>query len=249
MINSNISTFRGAFFVGISVIFAKLFKRVPKESMKIIPQKISVKYLFPLIYFGLLSFSTAAQLKKENIKVGFASGTGSQNRYPFNLSDYSHDVLFYKVLLNYTLKEKRKWAFELQIEPSYNVAEHQMLNQWFVKPGDYDNWEEKRDLYLQKRTIKEYVLNIGFMVRYKLIGNLSTYALGSVGPMISDKATERLAKGYAFSDVFGLGLSYQIKRWQVGFQYSVRHTSNLEMKYPNSGHNTTNTELSILYQL
>ncbi|XCF05003.1 acyloxyacyl hydrolase [Tamlana crocina] len=197
----------------------------------------------------MLPFSSTAQLKKENIKIGFASGTGSQNRYPFNLSDYSHEVIFYKAILNYTLKEKRKWAFEFQVEPSYNVAEHQMLNQWFVKPGDYENWEEKRDLFLQKRTVKEYVLNLGFVVRYKLIGDLSTFAIGGVGPMISDKATERLAKGYAFSDVFGLGLSYQINRWQVGFQYSVRHTSNLEMKYPNSGHNTTNTELSILYQL
>ncbi|MFL1012830.1 acyloxyacyl hydrolase [Flavisericum labens] len=190
-----------------------------------------------------------SQIKKENIKIGFASGVGTQNRYPFNLSDYQSDVLFYKVQLNYILKQKRRWAFETHVEPSYYVVEHQLLNKWFIKEGYYDDYEDKRELFMQKRTIKEYVLNFGFAVRYKIAGSLSTYAIGSIGPMISDKATERLAKGFAFSDVFGIGISYQIKSWELGFRYSIRHTSNLDMKYPNSGHNTTNTELSILYQL
>ena len=67
--------------------------------------------------------------------------------------------------------------------------------------------------------------------------------------MFSDKATERLAKGFAFSDIFGLGLSYEINKLQLDFRYSVRHTSNLELKQPNGGHNTTNTEFSVLLNL
>jgi hypothetical protein len=64
--------------------------------------------------------------------------------------------------------------------------------------------------------------------------------------MIADKASERLAKGFAFSDVFGLGMAYQLGNIQFGYRYSVRHTSNLEMKKPNNGHNTTNMEFSVL---
>ncbi|UKM64019.1 acyloxyacyl hydrolase [Flavobacteriaceae bacterium GSB9] len=189
------------------------------------------------------------QINKEHIKIGFASGVGSQSRYPFNQSDYTHEILFYKGQINFTLKEKRRWAYELHIEPGFNTIEHQLLNKWFVKEDDYKNYEEKKELFLKKRSINEYVLNFGFAVRYTIIKNFSSYVIGSVGPMISDKATERLAKGYAFSDVLGLGVSYQIEKWQLGFRYSIRHTSNLDMKYPNSGHNTTNTEFSILYQL
>ena len=78
---------------------------------------------------------------------------------------------------------------------------------------------------------------------------MSTYAIGGTGPMHSDKATERLAKGFAFSDIFGLGLSYELKKLLFDFRYSVRHTSNLELKQPNGGHNTTNTEFSVLFKL
>ncbi|WP_370480139.1 acyloxyacyl hydrolase [Tamlana flava] len=195
------------------------------------------------------NFSAYSQIKKENLKLGLSYGTGSQNKWPFNLKDYTREVDFYKLLFNYSISKKRKWAYEITIEPSYNIAEHQLLNKWFVKETDYEDYLEKRELYTQKRSIREYVLNLGFILRYNIYGDLSTYAIAGVGPMISDKATERLAKGYAFSDVFGLGLSYEIKPFQLDFRYSVRHISNLEMRPPNSGHNTTNIEFSVLISL
>ncbi|MFV9550722.1 acyloxyacyl hydrolase [Algibacter sp. PT7-4] len=195
------------------------------------------------------TFKGEAQIKKENLKLGFSYGTGSQNKFPFNLDDYTHEVTFYKAQINYLIKEKRKWDFELNLEPSYNEAKHQLLNRYYVKPTDAENYQELTELYMQKRTIKEYVLNIGFIARYKIYNGISTYAIGSLGPMISDKATERLAKGFAFSDIFGLGLSYGFNKLQLDFRYSVRHTSNLELKKPNGGHNTTNAELSVLFKL
>lgn len=190
-----------------------------------------------------------AQIKKDAIKLGFAYGVGSQNKFPFNLEDYTHTVDFYKILINYSLKQKGRWSFELQIEPGINIAEHQLLNKWYVRESEWDNYLELRDLFTQKRTITEYVLNLGFLVRYTIYKDLSAYAIGSVGPMISDKPTERLAKGYAFSDVFGLGLSYSINKVQFNIRGSVRHTSNLKFKKPNSGHNTTNIEFGALFQL
>lgn len=190
-----------------------------------------------------------AQIKTENIKLGFNYGEGSQNKYPFNLKDYIHTVSFYKAVINYRLKEKEKWTYEVILEPGIYLAKHQLLNKWFIKSTDYENFEELRDLYTQERRITEYVLNFGFIVRYTVFKPMSVFAIGSVGPMIANKPTERLAKGFAFSDVFGLGLSYEIGGIQLDFRYSVRHTSNLELQQPNNGHNTTNMEFGVLFQL
>ncbi|MDO7171202.1 acyloxyacyl hydrolase [Mariniflexile sp. AS56] len=190
-----------------------------------------------------------SQTETDRFKVGFSYGNGSQSKFPFNLKDYTHTVTFYKAQLNYLIGNKKQWAYEINIEPSYNIAEHQLLNEYFIKPEDGDDYQEKRNLYTQKRTINEYVLNLGFLVRYTVCTPVSIYAVGSVGPMISDKATERLAKGYAFSDIFGVGTSYAIGDVQLDFRYSLRHTSNLEFKTPNNGHNTTNMSFSVLYCL
>lgn len=213
-----------------------------------------MKQKFIILFFVVLAFianpfNGYAQIKKENLKLGFTYGTGSQNKYPFNAKDYTHEVDFYKIQINYRFKDKKKWAFEINLEPSYNVVQHQLLNRFYIKPSDAENYQELTELYLQKRTIKEYVLNCGFIARYKIYNGISTYAIGSLGPMIADKATERLAKGFAFSDIFGLGVSYEINRLQFDFRYSVRHTSNLEMKQPNGGHNTTNAEFSVLFNI
>lgn len=196
-----------------------------------------------------LSIDSTAQIKKENFKFGINYGSGSQNKFPFNLDYYTHDVDFYKVQVNYLWKNKRKWSFEFNLEPAYYVAEHQLLHKWFVRPEDGDNFLELRDLYTQKRTIKEYVLNLGLLARYKIGNKLSVYSVGSVGPMVSDKATERLAKGFAFSDVLGFGTSYKVGQVLLDLRYSVRHTSNFEMKKPNSGHNTVNIEFGVLFGL
>ena len=211
-------------------------------------QKFTIPFFLTIVIIAN-SFVGNAQIKKENLKLGFTYGTGSQNKFPFNDKDYTHDVTFYKTQINYRVKDTQKWAFEVNSEPSYNVVEHQLLNRYYIKPSDADNYQELTELYMQKRTIKEYVLNFGFIVRYKVYNTISTYAIGSVGPMFSDKATERLAKGFVFSDIFGLGLSYEINKLQFDFRYSVRHTSNLELKQPNGGHNTTNTEFSVLFKL
>ncbi|MFI1771519.1 acyloxyacyl hydrolase [Thalassobellus citreus] len=204
---------------------------------------------FLIVVFFVVNNIALAQIKKENLKLGLSYGTGSQNKFPFNSKDYSHEITFYKAVINYKILEKKDWSYEINIEPSYNLAEHQLLNKWFIKPTDSENYLELRDLYTQNRTIKEYVLNLGFLARYNIYNNLSAYALGSVGPMIADKPTERLAKGFAFSDVFGLGLSYRIGQAQLDFRYSLRHTSNLQLKVPNEGHNTTNIEFSVLYKM
>ena len=202
-----------------------------------------------LLLFLCFSVISVAQIKKENFKYGFNYGMGSQNKFPFNSKQYSHDVEFYKIQINYLLKAKRKWSFEINAEPAFYVAEHQLLNKWFIKPNSGDDYLEQREYHTQKREIKEYVLNLGFLTRFSITKKLSVYNLGSIGPMISDKTTERLAKGFAFSDIMALGTSYEIGQVILDLRYSVRHTSNLEMKEPNNGHNTTNLEFGVLFDL
>ncbi|XCF05040.1 acyloxyacyl hydrolase [Tamlana crocina] len=191
----------------------------------------------------------SAQIKKENFKFGLSYGSGTQNRYPYKLSDHMHTVNFYKAQLNYRLKQKRKWAYEINLEPNFNVVRHQLIDASVINGKDGDNYLELREHYAQRQDLKEYVLNIGIIMRYYISKDLSSYAIGSMGPMIGNKATERLAKGFAFSDVFGIGLSFQIGKTTFDFRYSMRHTSNLNFKMPNKGHNTMNMEYAVLFHL
>lgn len=198
-----------------------------------------------------ISFSSTiiAQESEKKIKYGFNYGKGELGNFPFEDKDYSYETTFYKAQINYILKDKEKFNLELNIEPSYYVSEHQLLNKYFIKPGDYDDYLTEREIMTTKKTMKEYVLNLGIIARYKFVKNLSAYALGSVGPMIIDTRTERMAKGFAFSDIFSLGLSYKINKITLDTRYSARHVSNLQLQSPNSGYNSTNFEFGFLVEL
>jgi hypothetical protein len=60
-----------------------------------------------LLIFTAIFFELNAQIKKENLKLGITFGTGSQNKFPFDLKDYTHTIRFYKAQINYKLKQKK----------------------------------------------------------------------------------------------------------------------------------------------
>ncbi len=198
-----------------------------------------------LLFINLTSFS---QDNNSKFKIGFNYGFGETNKFPFSTDDYTYDIQFYKIQLNYLWFEKGKFDFEINIEPSYYRSEHQLLNKYFVTPDDPD-YEEKREEFTQLKTMNEYVIGLGFIVRYPIIKPLTVYALGSIGPMYIDTRTERMAKGFAFSDVLSFGLSYKIKSIVFDIRYGVRHVSNAELQQPNSGYNSTNFEFGFLIDL
>jgi hypothetical protein len=187
--------------------------------------------------------------KSKKIKLGFNYGFGKQESFPLNSNDYTYDVQFYKIQINYKLSEKRKWRFEINIEPGVYINEHQLLNKFYVQPRHGDDYLNKRLEYTAKKQINEYVLNLGFIARHLTFKNLSTYVLGSIGPMYLDTDTERMDSGLAFSDIIALGLSYQIKDIFLDFRYSMRHVSNANLSLPNNGLNSMNVELGFAYQL
>lgn len=197
----------------------------------------------------LLMFShLPAQETKKKISLGLDFALGTQKAFPYNNPHYLHNTTGFKLMINYPLKSG-KFGYELLIEPSLYLVEHQLLNKDFIQPSDGPDYLQLRELYTQKRSYKEYTLNIGFLTRYSFNKSLSTFILVSIGPLYSSIATERLAKGFAFSDIIDLGLTYRIGKISLDLRPGIRHVSNADTQTPNSGHNSSTISLGISYSL
>ncbi|WP_442265040.1 acyloxyacyl hydrolase [Tenacibaculum sp. ZS6-P6] len=204
------------------------------------------KSIFLFFLFNLTVITLFSQERK--IYLGLNYGRATQNSFPLNDPDYSYDNQYLKVQINYPLTLKENFNFELLIEPSIYFANHQLLNEQFVLPTT-ENYLELREKFTKRRAFEEYALNIGILVRYNVFSNFSSYLLGSVGPMISNEDTERLKRGFAFSDILGLGFSWKQKRILFDFRLTLRHNSNLNFASPNKGHNSFGIESGISFQL
>ena len=67
--------------------------------------------------------------------------------------------------------------------------------------------------------------------------------------MVSGDDTERLKKGFAFSDIFGLGISYKVNYITLDLRSTIRHNSNANLYMANNGHNSVGIESGILFKL
>lgn len=202
-----------------------------------------------LVLFYFSSFSQKEEKRiVDAINYGFNYGVGHEDNFLFNSKNYSYDVRLYKVQLYYPLKRRNYFSYEILVQPEINIAQHQLHNVHFVRPEE-PNYIEKRALYSQKRTFKEYVLNVGFLVRKQLINSLSTYLLISVGPSYIGIESEHLAKGFAFSDNINFGLNFRISKHIIlDFRSGLRHISNAGLQRPNAGYNTLNLEFGFIYK-
>jgi len=205
-------------------------------------------YILLFTLFIFIQQHSFSQEKKKQFKVGFAYGFGETNNFPFSNDDYTYEIQFYKDQFNYLLKEFGNFDFELNIAPTYYRSKHQLLNKYFVTPDEPD-YLKKRNEFTQLKTMNEYALGLGLLIRYPFLNNWSASILGSIGPMYIDTETERLAKGFTFSDVLSFGLSYQVNRILFDLRYGVRHVSNAQLSSPNSGYNATCLEIGFLIVL
>lgn len=203
---------------------------------------MSKKILFAL--FFMLVSGMYAQEKKHQMAIGFNYGFGSE----FNNTDYSYTNHYYKLQLYYALSKTKNFSYEILLQPEINFATHQLLNPYFITP-DTPNYEEKIAEYTKLKDIREYVINIGFLVRKPISRTFSIYVLASVGPMITDTQTERLSEGFAFSDVLSVGFSLKAGKVTFDFRPNVRHTSNAGLHNSNAGFNTRNIEFGIAVPL
>jgi Lipid A 3-O-deacylase (PagL) len=197
--------------------------------------------MFKKIFFCLfLVFNHSvfmAQNKKPSFDLGFNYGFGNE----FKNADYTYTNHYYKLQLYYTIKESKHLKYQILIQPEINFATHQLLNLYFVQPSDPD-YLEKRAKYTALKDINEYVLNIGFIARKPISKTTSIYVLGSIGPLITDTETERLSKGFAFSDVLAIGFSLKINKITFDLRPNIRHVSNAGFQKSNAGFNTKNIE-------
>lgn len=200
------------------------------------------KLLLLLFFAGIVSFY--GQESQSKWAVGASYGLGNELKN----TDYSYTNRYLKGQIYYTLKQTKNFEFQILLEPEVNFATHQLLNFYFVTP-DEPNFEERRERFTKLKDIREYVLHVGFIIRKPISEHFNFYVLASVGPLITDTETERLSKGFAFSDVFGLGFSYRMKNVTLDFRPNVRHNSNAGLQSSNAGFNTLNFDFGIVFPL
>jgi hypothetical protein len=90
------------------------------------------------------------------------------------------------------------------------------------------------------RTDIELGIGIGLQYMHPLVGNLSVYALGSVGPHYISAVTTKQASGFIFADTIGAGFYYYLtKDSAINVGYRFRHMSNANLADPNGGIDTS----------
>ena len=198
-----------------------------------------------LLYCFLMNFCLIfSQEMKQNIAFGIGYGIGNEIKN----SDYTYTNRYLKGQFYYTFKTTKNFRLELLLQPEINFATHQLLNLYFVTPKEPD-FEAKREVYTKLKNIREYILNVGLVIRKPITNKYSIYVLLSIGPMITDTETERLSKGFAFSDVFGIGFSLNLSNITLDLRPNIRHTSNAGLQNANAGFNTLNVEMGIIFPL
>ena len=202
-----------------------------------------LKRIFVCVFiFSAATFYGQNMNKETRIGFGYGFGNEIKNR------NYSYSNSYYKLQIYHLVKETQNFKYELVIQPEINFATHQLLNLYFVTP-DEENYLEKREKFTKLKNIREYAFGIGLCVRTPISEWASIYALGSIGPMITDTETERLSKGFAFSDVLAIGLSMKVDNLLFDLRPSLRHISNAGLSNSNAGFNTKNIEFGISISL
>src|ERR1700690_580073 len=112
-------------------------------------KKFSLPFLLICFLSISFAFSSRAQEKTDRFRLGLNAGIGSQSVFPFNSSDYTYRNTYFKVQLNYLLKQKPKWNFELNVEPGIYFSRHQLLNPFYVQPNRGPDYLEQRARFTQ----------------------------------------------------------------------------------------------------
>ena len=210
---------------------------------------MKLKYL--IIINLLLSFFMYSQdsiPKFKWLRTGIVVGYASQNKILKQDSDYTYESKIIKFSNHFNWSRKRKHRWEILVEPSYYSSKHQLLNYWFIS-HTVANGDELRAKFMPLKTINEYVLNVGVVYRRYLNLNSSVFATLNSGPMYIDTDTERLKKGFAFSDILSVGYNYKVNKISFDVKGMIRHVSNANLQMPNYGLNSVGFEFGTYYEL
>jgi len=200
--------------------------------------------MFSKILFIVLFCCAGVQAQQSNHPSRFTLGLAYGNGREFSNNDYSYSNSYIQGQLYYSLNPGKKWEYQLAIQPEVNFVRHRLKNYYFIKP-DEPNFASRRDAYIKLKDVREYIFGVSFFVRHNFTDSFSLYAMGNVGPMITDTDTERLTKGFAFCDVFALGASYNFGGVAIDVRPNLRHVSNAGLQDSNAGFNTRNIAFGI----
>ena len=193
-----------------------------------------------------LIFSAIGQERKERQvsinKVGVLFSKAKQNKLLFFDKDYDYKTNVYKFQLFYPIKRGGNWDVNLILQPQFQKAQHQLLNEQFITP-DEENFEFLREKFTQKKDISLYAFEVGFQLRKTIIKNIFFEATLGLGAGYISLESERLAKGFTFIENLSLGLAHKFNKSEIFLATTVGHVSNFNIQKPNSGYNILGFEL------
>jgi Lipid A 3-O-deacylase (PagL) len=204
--------------------------------------------LFLLLFSGVI----LAQEKNKSMKwlrTGIIYGYASQNQFFTQDPDYRYENNSIKWSNHFSFSKNDNHAWEILIEPSFYSSKHESFNPWQEYFTSIDNPEEMRMKLMPYKEMNEYALNLGIIYRWFLKENASFYTYLNVGPMYIDTETERLKKGFAFSDILALGYNHKINDFSLDIKTYFRHASNANFQWPNYGLNSFGFEVGLYYEL
>jgi hypothetical protein len=207
-----------------------------------------LKYLLIIsLFISVFAYSQDSIPRFRWLRSGLVLGYASQNTFMNQEWDYTYESKIIKFSNHFNLSRKRKHSWEILVEPSYYRSKHQMINYWFIS-HTVPNGDELRAKFMPLKSINEYVLNVGMVYRRYLNLHSSVYATLNSGPMYIDTDTERLKKGFAFSDILSVGYNYKMKKISFDAKCMIRHASNANMQMPNFGLNSVGFEIGSYYE-
>ena len=212
----------------------------------------SIEILITLLFTLTVTFNLYSQknkISKDKIRIGVNYGFAKVFKALNKEEDYSYSNNYIKFQIDYLFKETNIFKLEFKIEPSFYNSKYTLLNENYILEESSSEYLKLREEYTKERFFKEYALNLGITIRYEIVSFADLYFMGSIGPMISGINTERLKKGFAFSDIIGFGILFKIKNIYIDSRITFRHNSNAGLSRPNSGHNSGGLEFGISYQL
>jgi len=193
-------------------------------------------------------FSQTKTSKFSPDAIGIYYGTGNENNFLFDDTDYLYKTHYLKASLQYALNS-RKYRWSLAVQPQIHFLQHQLLNLFFVQPFQ-ENFEENRIIFSKLKSMQLYALEFEISVRRSLFEKLEVSAFFGFGPAIIDTKTERLAKGFTFIENIGFGIHYRLsKKLFLELRPTFNHVSNAGIELPNSGYNVLNLEAGFSWSL
>ncbi len=204
--------------------------------------------IFQLLFF--ISFQIVKGQEKPTL-TDWGVQIGNSTQQIYLLKDKDYKLIQHHVIGHISLNQFQLEDFKLDIlsELVYYFSKHQLLNKWFTTTTYFDDFpEDFQQKMLAKKTIHQLAAHLGITFNWHFNARVAVFVYGSIDTMWTSQQTERLTAGLVFSDNigFGLKLKYNEHFW-ISSTLVLRHESNADLKFPNTGNNTFGVRLGLLF--